>query len=53
MGERKYALGRDARVKFRRVALHASYLELLHPATGVVISFKCDLPEDMSRLLKS
>ncbi len=53
VGERKYAFGRDYVLKFRRVALHASYLEFVHPVTGQVVSFHCDLPEDMSRLLNA
>lgn len=53
VGERKYAFGRDYALKFRRVALHASYLEFVHPVTGQVVLFHCDLPDDMKRLLNA
>jgi len=36
---------------FRRQALHAHSLGLLHPATGEEVSFTCALPADLSRLL--
>ena len=36
---------------FRRQALHAKKLELLHPVTGDQLSWEIDLPEDMQQLL--
>jgi RluA family pseudouridine synthase len=52
-GERKYARGRDARVRFRsrRVALHAWRLALAHPWTGAPLQIESPLPEDLVRLL--
>ncbi|MDO6563623.1 23S rRNA pseudouridine(1911/1915/1917) synthase RluD [Amphritea sp. 1_MG-2023] len=38
---------------FQRQALHAKRLELFHPATGELMSWEVDLPEDMQRLLNS
>ncbi|WP_417227662.1 23S rRNA pseudouridine(1911/1915/1917) synthase RluD [Amphritea sp.] len=37
--------------EFQRQALHAKRLELFHPATGELMSWEVDLPEDMQRLL--
>ncbi|RTE64365.1 23S rRNA pseudouridine(1911/1915/1917) synthase RluD [Amphritea opalescens] len=37
--------------EFNRQALHAKRLELFHPATGELMSWEVDLPEDMQRLL--
>ena len=36
---------------FTRQALHASELELIHPSNEKLVSFKADLPEDMSTLI--
>lgn len=36
---------------FKRQALHAKRLELFHPATGELMSWEVDLPEDMQTLL--
>lgn len=36
---------------FRRQALHARALELLHPATGEPMAFECPLAEDFAALL--
>jgi 23S rRNA pseudouridine1911/1915/1917 synthase len=36
---------------FRRQALHAQKLGLIHPETGEDIHFECPLPEDMLALL--
>ena len=49
VGERKYAMGRDAvvHIKSRRVALHAWHLEFPHPATQALVSVECPLPEDL------
>jgi 23S rRNA pseudouridine1911/1915/1917 synthase len=35
---------------FKRSALHSHYLELIHPITGVHLSFKSNFPSDMSEL---
>ena len=41
----------DALRGFRRQALHAQALGLLHPETGEQIQFECPLPEDLHELL--
>lgn len=52
-GERKYARGKDATVRFRsrRVALHAWKLELVHPRTGAKLELEAPLPADLLELL--
>lgn len=49
LGERQFAFGKDFRVKFRRVALHACRLEFKHPTEGKFVRFAIPLPDDMSR----
>jgi len=52
LGERSYALGRDFPVKFRRLALHAYYINFRHPLSGDRVEIKVDLAEDMAEFLK-
>jgi RluA family pseudouridine synthase len=52
LGERKYAFGRDFKVKFRRLALHACFISFTHPITTQKLEFKLDLPLDMSNFLQ-
>ncbi|MFQ5642736.1 MAG: 23S rRNA pseudouridine(1911/1915/1917) synthase RluD [Thiogranum sp.] len=42
---------RDAISGFRRQALHAERLELIHPASGETVGWEVGMPEDFSRLL--
>ena len=54
----RYPRGADATVKhalerFRRQALHARSLELLHPATGDPCQWHAPLPGDMEQLLEA
>jgi 23S rRNA pseudouridine1911/1915/1917 synthase len=44
---------RAALLAFQRQALHATALELTHPATQKSMRFACDIPEDMQSLLKA
>ncbi len=53
LGERLYAFGRDFDVKFRRLALHAQNISLIHPQTKSIISFAAPLPADMKNFLNS
>lgn len=39
--------------QFRRQALHAVRLGLLHPASGELVDWQADLPDDMKRLLEA
>lgn len=52
VGERKYALGRDAVVKFKRTALHAAEIAWPHPETGKTIRVQAPMPEDLKRFLE-
>jgi RluA family pseudouridine synthase len=51
LGERLYALGRDASVKFGRVALHASEITFKHPQTGKRMTVESELAKDMENFL--
>lgn len=42
---------REVLLNFKRQALHAKALELVHPATGKKMTFECELPEDMLELI--
>lgn len=52
VGERKYARGRESKVRFRRVALHARSIEFEHPKTGEKVAVKAPLPADMEQLMQ-
>jgi 23S rRNA pseudouridine1911/1915/1917 synthase len=43
---------RQKLANFKRQALHARFLSLVHPATGKLIEFEADPPEDFNELLK-
>lgn len=51
LGERKYARGRDATVRFRRPALHAWRIAFDQPKTHRRIELEAPLPADLERLL--
>lgn len=53
LGERKYAFGRDFKIKFKRLALHACFLSFIHPVTNQPLNFKLDLPLDMKTFLSN
>ena len=53
LGERKFAFGKDFKIKFRRVALHASEIQFKHPSSDKVLYFSSKLPDDMNRLIGS
>lgn len=52
LGERKYAFGRDFKVKFKRLALHAYLLHFLHPFSRDVCKLEIDLAPDMKDFLE-
>jgi 23S rRNA pseudouridine1911/1915/1917 synthase len=52
LGESVYVFRKDFELKFKRVALHASYLRFTHPATKETMEFKSPLPGDMEAFLK-
>jgi len=53
LGERKFSFGKDANVKFKRVALHAAKIQFKHPVDKKILSFSLRLPDDMNRLVGS
>jgi len=53
VGESVYAFRKDYELKFKRVALHASYIAFSHPVTRQKMSFVSNLPEDMQHFLES
>lgn len=44
---------RAALLDFKRQALHARALELIHPATGKKMRFEAEIPADMRALIKT
>jgi 23S rRNA pseudouridine1911/1915/1917 synthase len=57
-GRLKIPAGADARLKqalhdFRRQALHALKLSLVHPRTGQRVQWASSVPEDMSKLMEA
>jgi 23S rRNA pseudouridine1911/1915/1917 synthase len=51
VGERKYARGKDATVKFKRPALHASRLTFEHPFTKETWDVEAPPPIDFEELI--
>lgn len=52
VGESVFAFRKDFKLKFKRVALHASYIRFAHPATKKVMDFSSPMPIDMENFLK-
>ncbi len=53
LGERVYAFGRDFKVKFSRLGLHAKDISFRHPKDKRIISLYSPLPSDMQKFLDS
>ena len=53
LGERRFAFGKDFKIKFRRLALHASEIQFRHPLSDKVLTISLRLPDDMNRLIGS
>lgn len=51
VGERKYAKGSEATVKFKRAALHASSLEFTNPFSKKKVVVRADIPQDMQKIM--
>lgn len=51
LGERKYAFGKDFKIKFKRVALHAFFIKFIHPVSKKVVELLIDMPSDMKDFL--
>jgi 23S rRNA pseudouridine1911/1915/1917 synthase len=53
MGDRKYSPDEASERRIARVALHAAYLQFIHPRSGEPVSAECDLPPDFRSLLQA
>lgn len=53
VGESVYAFRKDYPLRFKRVALHASYIAFTHPVTGQKMSIVSPMPEDMEQFLSA
>ena len=47
LGERKYAFGRDFKIRFKRLALHAFFISFVHPVSKHRVDLTIDWPSDM------
>lgn len=52
VGESVFAFRKDFKLKFKRVALHASYIRFTHPVTRKPMEFSAPMPSDMEAFLK-
>ncbi len=53
LGEDKYAFRRDFKVKFKRLGLHAFYLNFTHPISRQKVTLEVDLATDMREFSNS
>ncbi|MCX5665916.1 MAG: RluA family pseudouridine synthase [Candidatus Omnitrophica bacterium] len=53
VGESVFAFRKDFKLKFKRVALHASYIRFTHPVTKKALDFSSPMPGDMEAFLKN
>ena len=52
VGEDKFVFRKDFALRFKRVCLHAKYLEFRHPQTGNIVVLEAPLPVDMQKFLQ-
>jgi 23S rRNA pseudouridine1911/1915/1917 synthase len=52
VGDRKYHPAEATEQMIARVALHAAYLQFVHPRTGKNVSVTCKLPRDFQHLVQ-
>jgi len=52
-GDGRYGAGREAKLKFMRLFLHAHRLSFRHPATGALLEFVSPLPPELAAVLAS
>ena len=52
LGDYRFALRRDFKIKAKRLCLHAKGLEFRHPFTGSRIRLEAPLPQDLRELLQ-
>ena len=53
IGDRKYHPAEASERRIARVALHAAYLQFVHPRSGENVAVECDLPPDLQALLRA
>jgi len=53
IGDRKYCPKEASETRIARVALHAEYLQILHPRTAKPVTIECAPPSDFRSLLNS
>ncbi len=51
VGESVFAFRKDFKLKFKRAALHASYIRFTHPVTKKSLDFSAPMPYDMETFL--
>ncbi|TAM43356.1 RNA pseudouridine synthase [bacterium] len=51
VGEDKFVFRKDFALRFKRVCLHAGYLEFKHPQTGNIVAVEAPLSADMQKFL--
>jgi len=52
VGEDKFSFRKDFTLRFKRICLHAKYLEFKHPETANTVSVQAPLPLDMQKFLE-
>jgi 23S rRNA pseudouridine1911/1915/1917 synthase len=52
IGDRKYHRSESSEQLITRVALHAAYLQFVHPRSGKSVLINCKLPPDFQRLVR-
>jgi 23S rRNA pseudouridine1911/1915/1917 synthase len=53
IGDRKYHPAESSERRIARVALHAAFLQFIHPLSGESVSIECPLPPDFRSLLQA
>jgi len=53
VGDRKYHPEESSERRITRVALHAAYLQFVHPLSGESVSLESELPPDLRSLLRA
>ena len=53
VGDRKYSPKEASETRITRVALHAEFLQFVHPRSGEIVAVNADLPPDFRSLLNS
>ncbi len=53
VGESVFAFRKDFKLKFKRAALHASYIRFTHPVTKKTLDYSSPMPGDMETFLKN